>query len=225
VILVSVITSAAVSAAMVLGMARFGGDEDVPDLTGYSLDAARGILDARGLRLVHRGDRHDPEVLVDAIVEQQPRAGSLVPRGSEVTVIVSLGPDLVEVPDVTGVALAIARQRLTDAGLRVGEVAETGTGSPGTVTSTSPSAGQRVRRETEVEIVAVPETQMVAVPDLTGMSSRAAREALTTAGLTVGTTRHGFDENRDPYVILRQNPAAGTQVAAGTAIEITINDE
>lgn len=229
VILVSALTSALVAGGIVFAMVegwRLLPDEEVPELTGLSADAARGMLDARGLRFVHRGERHDLVIEEGLIVEQQPGRGSLVPSGSEVSVLLSLGPDTVEVPSVVGLSIAPATAQLTNAGLRVArELHEVGTGEPGTVSATSPSAGQHVARDTEVFLTTVPERRLIVVPDLTGVSTRIARETITGAGLVVGETRHAFDDIRSPFTVLRQSPAPGTEVEPGTAIEITVNDE
>ncbi len=229
VILVSALTSALVSGGIVFAMVegwRLLPDEEVPELTGLSPDAARGMLDARSLRFVHRGERYDDVIEEGLIVEQQPGRGSLVPSGSEVTVLVSRGPDTVEVPSVVGLTVPPATAQLRNAGLRVArELHEVGTGVPGTVASTSPSAGQHVARDTEVFLTTVPDRQMTVVPDLTGVSTRTARETIAAAGLVVGETRHGFDDVRSPFTVLRQSPAPGTEVEPGSAIDITVNDE
>ena len=229
VVFISALTSAIVAGGFVFAMVegfRLLPDEEVPELTGISADAARGMLDSRGLRFVHRGERYDDVIEEGLIVEQQPGRGSLVPSGSEVTVLLSRGPDTVEVPSVLGLSVAPATAQLTNAGLRVShEIHEACTGDPGTVSSTSPSAGQHVARDTEIFLTMVPEQRLIVVPDLTGVSTRVARETLVAAGLVVGETRHGFDGVRSPFTVLRQAPAAGTEVEPGTAIEITVNDE
>lgn len=230
VVLVSAVTAASVSVVVVWatqsGLITLGGDVEVPLLTGLSEDSARGMLEARDLRMVGRGERHDEEADEGIIVEQQPSASSRVPRGSEISVVVSLGPDLVAVPDLIGLSPDPARARLANAGLTADPVVrEGGTGTPGTITSTSPPAGQQVARGTVVALTAVPVQTTVAVPDLTGMGARAAREAIVAAGFVVGPPRTGFDGDRAPYIVLRQTPVPGTQAEPGSEIQIVINEE
>ncbi len=229
VIVVSAVTSAIVAGGFVFAMVegfRLLPDEEVPELTGLSADAARGILDARDLRFVHRGERHDDTIDEGLVVEQQPGRGSLVPRGSEVTVLLSSGPDRVEVPNVLGLSITPATGQLVNAGLRVArQTEEGGSGDPGTVSSTTPAPGQRVSRDTEVFLTLVPERHLVTVPDFTGVSTRTARETIVATGLVVGETHHAFDDLRSPFTVLRQLPAPGTEVEPGTAIELTVNDE
>lgn len=228
--LVSAVTAASVSVVIVwavqTGLVTLGADVEVPMLVGLDEDAGRGMLESRGLRMVGRGERHDDEADPGMIVEQQPSASSRMPRGSEVSVVVSLGPDRVEVPDVHGLSLDPARARIVNAGLATDPtVREGGEGQPGTVSSTSPPAGQRVARGTVVAITAVPESTLIAVPDLVRMSSREAREAIAAAGLAVGRVRSAFDGDRPPFIVLRHTPEAGAQVEPGTEVEIVVNEE
>jgi beta-lactam-binding protein with PASTA domain len=228
VIFVSIITSAIVSAGVSIAFQEgmFAPDVEVPDLTGMSIDAARGVSSASRLRLVHRGERHDDTVPEGDIVEQQPRSGSLVPQDSEITVILSLGPDLVEVPAVAGITPSAAHARLSNAGLRASdEVRAASGGQPGMVASSDPPEGQRVARGSVITLSVTPEQTTITLPDFVGQQSRAAREAIVAAGLVVGRTRMGFNGDRPPYIVLSQSPAAGTEVEPGSEVELVINEE
>lgn len=228
-IIASIITSAIVSAAVTLAMAEgwhLVPNEVVPLLTNLSLDNASGLCESNGLRLVHRGERHDPNVAAGAIVEQRPGAGSTVPRDSEVAVIVSLGPDQVDVPDVIGQPLAAARSRITSAGLVVGAVEEAeGAGTPGLVNATSPGPGEHAERGSTVRISVVAASRQIAVPDVTGQRQSLAREALTAVGLVPGELHHTFNPDRPAFIIVSTDPPAGTMVDPGATVAMTVNDE
>jgi serine/threonine-protein kinase len=228
-IIASAITSALVSVGVTLAMHEgwhLVPNEVVPLLTNLTLDNAAGLCESNGLRLVHRGERHDPAIAAGTIVEQRPGAGSTVPRDSEVAVIVSLGPDNVDVPDVVGQTLASARTRIAAAGLTVGAVEEVeGAGTPGLVNDTTPNGGEHAARGSAVHLSVVAASRQVAVPDLVGQRTSVARTTLTTAGLTVGETHHGFNDMRPAFIILSTDPPAGTMVEPGSAVSITVNDE
>lgn len=228
-IIASAITSAIVSAIVSLALAEgwhLVPNEVVPLLTNLTLDNASGLCDSNGLRLVHRGERHDPAIIAGTIVEQRPGAGSTVPRDSEVAVIVSLGPDNVDVPDVVGQPLASARARIASAGLAVGAVEEVeGAGTAGLVNGTTPSPGEHAARGSAVHISVVAASRGVAVPDVVGQRASVARVTLTSAGLTLGETHHGFNDARPAFIILSSDPVAGTMVEPGSAVAITVNDE
>jgi serine/threonine-protein kinase len=228
-ILAAAITSAIVSSMVTLAMHEgwhLVPNEVVPLLTNLTMDNAAGLCESNGLRLVHRGERHDQAVAAGAIVEQRPGAGSTVPRDSEVAVIVSLGPDNVDVPDVIGQTLATARARITSAGLAVGAIEEAeGAGTPGLVNATSPGPGEHASRGSTVRISVVAASRQVAVPDVTGQRQTQAREAIAAAGLVVGDLHHGFNDMRPAFIILSTDPPAGTMVEPGSPVSITINDE
>lgn len=84
------------------------------------------------------------------VMATEPAAGGTAPRDSEVVVVVSKGPQLIEVPRVAGMTVVDAASKLENAGLVV-----SGTqGSPTkAVSGTNPSAGTDVRRNTPVTII------------------------------------------------------------------------
>jgi serine/threonine-protein kinase len=227
-IIASAITSAIVSALVTIALSEgwhLVPNEVVPLLTNLSLDNASGLCESNGLRLVHRGERHDANVAAGAIVEQRPGAGSTVPRDSEVAVIVSLGPDNVDVPDVIGQSLTSARSRITAAGLAVGTVEEVeGAGTPGLVNGTTPGPGEHAPRGTSVHISVVAAARQVAVPDVTGQRQSQARDAITAAGLSAAEQVHySLNEDRTPSTVLSTDPPAGTMVEPGSIVSLTIN--
>jgi hypothetical protein len=63
----------------------------------------------------------------------------------------------------------------------------------------------------------------VTVPDLTGDSQSSAANALSAAGLTLGQVTTAMDSTCDNIgAVMSQNPGAGSHVAAGTTVSITI---
>jgi beta-lactam-binding protein with PASTA domain/tRNA A-37 threonylcarbamoyl transferase component Bud32 len=119
------------------------------DLPGRTRDEVVGALEELGLVPDVREEFSD-DVEVDVVIGTDPGAGAEVARDSTVVVVVSKGPDLVAVPDVSQVgSLAEAVALLEDAGLVAGDVQGPAAGAPA---STSPGAGEQVRRGSEVDI-------------------------------------------------------------------------
>ena len=61
------------------------------------------------------------------------------------------------------------------------------------------------------------------VPAVTGLTQTNAQDAITTAGLDVGTVTQASSATVPPGSVISQNPAAGTSVAAGTAVDLVIS--
>ena len=85
------------------------------------------------------------------VIRVEPAAGSEVQRGSTVRVVVSQGPDLVTVPEITGQTVAEARATLEANGLGI-EVLPAD--AEGRVITSDPSPGVQVPRGTTVSVFA-----------------------------------------------------------------------
>jgi serine/threonine-protein kinase len=62
------------------------------------------------------------------------------------------------------------------------------------------------------------------VPKLTGLYLKKAKEEVEKAGFQVGATTWTYNEDRSPYVVLRQDPEAGTKAAKGSKINLVVNE-
>jgi eukaryotic-like serine/threonine-protein kinase len=89
----------------------------VPSVTGQPLDDARAAIRQAGLE-PRVSEQPSGEVAAGLVVSQDP-AGGRAKRGSTVGLVVSSGPGVVAVPDVRGLSIDDARQKLEDAGFRV----------------------------------------------------------------------------------------------------------
>lgn len=83
----------------------------VPDTTGLLPDTATQVLQDAGFQ-VEPAERHDPEVPTGQVSGTDPENGALTRRGSTVQLFVSLGPQLLDVPQVVGMPEADARSAL-----------------------------------------------------------------------------------------------------------------
>ncbi|MFD3570690.1 Stk1 family PASTA domain-containing Ser/Thr kinase [Streptomyces sp. NPDC058667] len=111
-------TERAPDSAVALVVSR-GAPIDVPDVTGETVGDATALLREAGLTVRVAPERvHSPED-AGAVAAQSLAEGSRAAEGDAVTLTVSKGPKLVEVPDVTGETADDARAALEDAGFQV----------------------------------------------------------------------------------------------------------
>ena len=189
-------------------------------------DAEKEIEDA-GL-IVKKEFEASDDVDAGRVISVSPDAGTEVEEGSEVTIVVSTGPEtkMVAVPKLVGREAADAEAALTSAGL-VGSVTEQYSDEPaGRVISQSPLEGEQVEEGSTVSYVVSlgPETKTVTVPNLTtGMTREEAEQALTAAGLEVGTVTEANSSSITPGYVMNQTISPGTEVAEGTAVGFTVS--
>jgi beta-lactam-binding protein with PASTA domain/tRNA A-37 threonylcarbamoyl transferase component Bud32 len=130
----------------------------VPNVVGMTPDAARAAFEDSGLVVSDDvtekfSDDVDKGLVLSATLPE----GTVSPDDT-VSLVVSKGVDLVEVPDVIGDNVAAAKKKLEEAGFTVevvSDIAEPNWGSPLlTVDSTDPVAGETLRRNSTVTITA-----------------------------------------------------------------------
>jgi serine/threonine-protein kinase len=90
----------------------------IPDLTAQTPDAAKAALQAKGL-VPADGQDYSETVDKGKVIGTDPPAGESVARGSQVTVVVSLGRQPIDVPNVIGMQAADAADALEAKGFVV----------------------------------------------------------------------------------------------------------
>lgn len=116
----------------------------VPDLGRTELEEAQLIVRENALALAVVEQRHDSEVPASYVISQDPAAGELVPLYTQIRVVLSLGPELVTVPDVTGFPAVIKELDLEDLGLLVVITEAWSTEPAGLVITQTPAAGTEI---------------------------------------------------------------------------------
>jgi len=200
---------------------------EVPDVRTTALDQGRLILENRSLSLLVESEIEDLIVPGGVIIRQSPLPGSLVKRGTPVSVIISKGKKGVSIPDLSSVPLEEARQRLAEMGLKVGSVTEQSSDSiaKGSVISTFPSPNTIVKEGTIIDLVLSVGRGEVLVPNVLGRRLGQAKEILERASLRVGGIDYVCDVEKLFDIILSQNPRPGEKVPKLTAVNLTINAE
>ncbi|MEU9475066.1 Stk1 family PASTA domain-containing Ser/Thr kinase [Streptomyces sp. NPDC048191] len=98
-----------------------GSPVDVPDVTGDDPQDARQQLTDAGLKVVIAPARVNSEYDAGKVARQSPGDGSQAAEGDTVTLTLSKGPQMIEVPDVVGDSVDDAHKALEGAGFKVEE--------------------------------------------------------------------------------------------------------
>jgi eukaryotic-like serine/threonine-protein kinase len=115
---------ALLSALTAMRFAVHGREVTVPDFTGKSPSEARRMADALELEAQVEREYYSSTVAEGRVLSQMPEPGTVVRRGWEVRLALSLGPQRVAIPQVVGESDRAAAINIAHRGLDLGETAE-----------------------------------------------------------------------------------------------------
>ncbi|MFE0133410.1 Stk1 family PASTA domain-containing Ser/Thr kinase [Streptomyces sp. NPDC059037] len=198
---------------------------NVPPLLAKTEAAAKQRLDEAGLEVKDVKRAYSDTDKRGTVMATDPKAGERIRGNDGVTLTVSLGPEIVKVPELKDTPLAAAKQELKDAGLAPGMTTRAFSDEvrKGSVISTDPGTGTKRKAGSAIAIV-VSKGSPVDVPDVTGESEADATAELEDAGLKVkiATTRVHSEEDKGD--VAAQSPKEGQkQLAEGDTVTLQIS--
>lgn len=194
----------------------------VTDVAGMDADEAEAALIQQGLR-VDTDEQYSADVDEGKAIETDPPGGQTVDKDSIVKLIISLGPESVKVPDVSGKSEEDARKILNDAKLQAGT--HISQNSPdvekGVVIETKPGDGQEVDVDSNVDLIV--SSGMVEVPDVTGKSAKEACKVLEGDDYQLGCkTEEVETDEYDEKKVFEQSATSGSEVKQGSEITVKV---
>ncbi|MFI2782277.1 Stk1 family PASTA domain-containing Ser/Thr kinase [Streptomyces sp. ALB3] len=196
----------------------------VPSLLGQTQSAAEKRLADEGLDLRGVERAYSDTVRRGTVISSDPGSGERIRGNDAVKLVISRGPEIVEVPDVESLALADARRELKESGLAPGMVTREFSEDidRGKVIRTDPRAGTERRPESAVALV-ISKGSPVDVPDVTGLPVAEATAALKKAGLRTKVLTDRVDSPEAAGEVARQTPGSGAEAAEGDTVELTVS--
>lgn len=202
---------------------RHRDEAQVPSIGGSDLAQAESMLRGLGLRPVVMPGRHHAAVSRGQVLEVSPQPGLSVKRGRQVFLTPSLGTFHRTVPDLVGQSMRLARLRLGDAGLSVGQVMYAANDLVGDdlVMATEPEGGTPAPDNGTVSLLVSRERPSVPywLPDLRGLPGAASEVLLEQGGFRV-SVEHG--DGGQPGTVVRQDPPPGTPLWPGTRVVLGV---
>ena len=197
----------------------------VPGVVGETQSAASVLITGAGLTVGAITEEYSSTVPAGNVIRQTPVAGVQALPDSEVSLVVSLGPEMATVPNVVGQTPTEADAALSAVGLAVGDVTleASNTVPPGHIIRQSPAAGTQAVTGTAVNLVVSEAAGTVLVPSLVGQSLADAEAALSSAGLAAGGVTEEYSNTVTAGHVVSQTPAGGEQVPPGTVVDLVVS--
>lgn len=188
----------------------------LPVVSGKPEAEAVALLQQAGFVVVAER-RFDEVVPKDVAIDTDPPGSAgKAPRDSTVKLFISDGPAPVPVPDVAGKSFDEAAAILAAAKLAaVRTEGFSDTVAVGVVIGTDPAVGQPAARDSQVAVIVSKGPELVAVPNVVGLSVEAASAKLAEFGLTPDVKDYGPGKK-----VRAQDPGSGTQVKKGSKVTL-----
>jgi eukaryotic-like serine/threonine-protein kinase len=214
-------TEAEEGSTVTLSVSSGLGTAKVPDVTGLPERRAAKTLQDRNF-LVETEERFSNQVDEGLAIGTEPKAGSKLKSGSTVTLIVSKGGNLVDVPNVVGLQQQIAENQLEAADLIPNVETQNSDQSEGTVVAQDPAGATQVESGSEVTVVVSTGAGSVIVPDVEGLFRDGAVRVLSNRGLDVVVQEETTTDPAEDGRVIDQAPAAGARLRQGDTVTIVI---
>ena len=219
----------AIAAAVGLALMLNDGDPevntprvDVPRVEGLDVETATNRLESKNLVVGDTSEQTSADIPKGQVMATDPEAGTTVDEGTPVDLVVSSGPELVDIPNLTSYSFDEAKDLLEGDryGLKVKRQNTDSDQPKGRVLNSNPPPGTEVERGSTVTLIV--SRGQVDVPNVVGQSVDAATKTLEDAGLKVSVQNDPAGTAPDGTVT-EQSREPGSMVAPGTTITLTVS--
>ncbi|MFQ5719939.1 MAG: PASTA domain-containing protein [Acidobacteriota bacterium] len=202
-----------------------GNDVTVPDLVGHTLEDSTRVAGGASLMVEETQQRFDPRVPAGEVISQMPPPGAAIKKRRKVRVVVSLGTEILSVPDLTGETERHAAIEIDRLGLQLGHVSRATTTHPvDRVVAQDPMPGTEIFRGEAVSLLVSRGRQdpTYVMPDLSGHAVREVEQAFSRVGFALSRTSYK-DDWTPAGTVLRQFPPAGYPVDRRDPITVVVS--
>lgn len=196
----------------------------LPDVTRFGEDEATRRLNDIGLAVDYKREASD-DVPVGIVISMLPAPNQQVTEDTLVTLTISTGPAEVEVPDLKGLTVPEATNKLGLAKLPNPQIVlEPSNEVPeGLVIRTDPEAGVAVPVSRQIILVVSDGPETALVPAVTGLDEASARNAIINQGFEplvqfIDVAFGAPEAGR----VLNQSPAANERLETGSSVTIQV---
>ncbi|SDZ06839.1 serine/threonine protein kinase [Micromonospora pattaloongensis] len=201
----------------------FGRYTVAPQLVNMPRAAAEAQAARGGFTVEYGEERFDEKVARDVVLVQQPASGDRIIKGGKITLILSLGPERYQVPDVLGKTFELAQVELDSARLTVARGPDRFDNNlpAGTVVAVDPPVGTQVKPGDKVTVVISKGKAPITVPNVIGKNITEARAILQQLGLQA--VESYVDSEKPKDIVLGQDPADGAGAEQGGQIKLEVS--
>lgn len=202
----------------------------VPTVLNLSEDEAVEILEDKNLKAnisrYAQSNNYEP----GKVMEQDPGPKTKVKKNSTINLVISEGRE-VKVPDLSGMTLDQAEEKLKELDLELGKTSTDFSESvkKDTIIDQEPRKNEKVQAGSEVDVTVSlgkeePDIENVKVPNFVGEYEDDAINIAVENKLAVGNITYKYSDKYEKDVVMSQSIPANTQVAENSTIDFVVSN-
>lgn len=194
----------------------------VPEVENRPRNEVVKELEDLGL-LVTVNEEANPDIDRNNAIHINPAPGSELQKNASVTLTVSSGKEIIDVPDITGMNLDQAAQVLEEAGLELNsDISERNDEAPaGEVIQQNPAGGTQLSKGSKVRVTVSKGIEKKRVPDVSGLNEEDARSRLEASDFDVNVREV---DSLEPEGTVLNVSNQGAQLEKGQTVTIEVSN-
>jgi serine/threonine-protein kinase len=200
------------------------GKISVPSLVGMNQAEATKVLLELGLTAEVAEEIFSEDIAKGKIISTSPGGGGRVSPAGKVGLVISKGQERIEIPSVTNLTPDLATQKIAELGLTIGDVNEAFDMKipAGFVIGTDPKNGDKVKRNSVVNIVVSKGVEKVSLISYVGKGGDEALSELTNKGFDVNVV-YKFSDRVFKGLVISQTPESSDSIGLGSKVELVLS--
>ena len=198
---------------------------EVPNIEGMKIEDAVVVLVENDLRYEIVSEIIDDKVAKDVIISQNPKVGEKIDKNDIISLVVSEGPNMVNVPKCIGLNELDAVKLIEDGKLITNEIIYEYNDdySAGIVFRQYPLYNEKLKLGEAVTLYVSKGDSAILMPKLTGLSLDDARSVLQEHNLIMGEIKYEANEFFNKGEVISQNPLAFNDVYKNTIVDVVVS--
>ena len=219
-VLALLVAAAVGSGAWYFGYARY---TTTPAVLKLDPDVAKQKLEDAGLDVKMGESKYSNTVTAGLVVSTDPSAGERVLKGTDVTLSLSLGREVYQLPKLTDITEDEAQDRIQNANMAFGKTTRkfSETVPEGIVIASDPKGGTTLRPGTIVDLVVSKGRRPIPVGSWAGKPLDDAQRVLEKRGLEVQVSQQ-YSNSVSEGLVISQDPKEGT-LFKGDTVELLVS--
>ena len=215
-----ILLGAVFSGHQLLGVGKIA----VPSLVGMSQSEAKEALSSIGLLSEVVEEVFSEDIAQGKVISSSPGGGGRISPAGTVGLILSKGQERIEIPVITNLTPDLATQKISALGLTIGDINEVFDMKveSGFVIGTDPKSGEKVKRNSVVNIVVSKGVEKIALISYVGKGGDEALSELTNSGFDVKVV-YKFSDKVFKGQVISQTPEISDAIGLGSKVELVLS--